>query len=227
MRTTRRLHNGETLSLEVPTAAGLPPSATISVLSHDGQELEINSGSTHHLEHYLSTTGSTLTDQVQLRAGLTLRHGRFGGDPASGLAFAVAVGGHEVYGFTTPSLDLEGLTALLAQVQIQAGETGPVLTPGGSVTWSPFRTHDVAQVVELTSGGHALLDIRRTRSGVTRPSGGGLKVSGGRLSRSAPDDRAQYAVLETASFVVYGIPGTVADLDTVASTLGQVRAELA
>lgn len=227
MRTTRRLHNGETLALDVPDAAGLPPAAAISVLSQDGLELEINSGSAHHLEHYLATSGSTLTHEVQLRDGLTLRHGRHGGDPASGLAFAVAVGDHEVYGFTVPTLDLEGLTALLSQVQFAPGPDGPVLTPGGSVQWSPFRTHDIAQVVELTSGGHALLDIRRTRSGVTRPSTAGLDVRGGRLSRSAEADRAHYAVLEAPDFIVYGIPGTIEDMDTVASTLGQITAELA
>lgn len=227
MRTTRALHNGETLALEVPGASALPPAAAISVLSQDGLELEINSGSAHHLEHYLATSGSTLTHEVQLRGGVVLRHGRYGGDPASGLAFSIAVGDHEVYGFTVPSLDLEGLTALLSQVEFQAGAEGPVLTPGGSVEWSPFRTHDVAQVVELTSGGHALLDVRRTRNGVTRPSGSGIDVRGGRLSRSAESERAHYAVLEAPAFVVYGIPGTIEDMDTVASTLGQVTAELA
>ncbi|WP_109472738.1 hypothetical protein [Ornithinimicrobium cavernae] len=227
MRTTRRLHTGETLLLDVPAAAGLPPAASISVLAHDGLELEVNSGVAHHLEHYLSVSGSTLTDEVRLRTGVTLRHGRYGGDPASGLAFAVAVGGHEVYGFTVPTLDLEGLSAVLSQVELTATPDGPVLTPSGSVDWSPYRTHDVAQVVELSTGGHALLDVRRTRTGVTRPSGAGVDVRGGRLSRSAEDERAHYAVLEAPAFVVYGIPGTIEDLDTVATTLSQVTAELA
>lgn len=227
MRTTRHLHNGETLALDVPGASDLPPSAAISVLSQDGLELEVNSGSARHLEHYLTTSGSTLTDEVRLRTGVTLRHGRYGGDPASGLAFSIAVGDHEVYGFTVPTLDLEGLTALLSQVDLAADANGPVLTPSGSVQWSQFRTHDIAQVVELTSGGRALLDIRRTRNGVTRPSGAGLDVRGGRLSRSAEEDRAHYAVLEASAFVVYGIPGNVEDMDTIASTLSQVTAELA
>lgn len=227
MRTTRHLHNGEALALDVPAAAGLPAAAAISVLSQDGLELEINSGLAHHLEHYLATSGSTLTDQVQLRGGLTLRYGRYGGDPASGLAFSVTVGDHEVYGFTVPSLDLEGLSALLSQVDFMAHADGPILTPSGSVDWSPFRTHDIAQVVELPSGGHALLDIRRTRNGVTRPSGSGMDVRGGKLSRSAESERAHYAVLEAPAFVVYGIPGSLEDMDTVATTLGQVTAELA
>lgn len=226
MRTTRRLLNGETLVLDVPSAQELPPSASISVLAQDGLELELNSGGPGHLEHYLSVSGSTLTDQVQLRQGTTLRYGRYGGDPASGLAFSVQVGDHEVFGFTVPSLDLEGLSALLSQVEFTADPAGPVLTPGGSVDWSPFRTHDIAQVALLDSGQRTLLDVRRTRNGVTRPSGPGLDVRGGRLSRSSEEDRAHYAVLETAAFVVYGIPGTEGDLDEVATTLGQVTAEL-
>ena len=226
MRTTRRLFSGETLVLDVPAAQALPPSASISVLTQDGVELEVNSGGTGHLEHYLSVSGSTLTDTVQLRQGETLRYGRHGGDPASGLAFSVQVGDHEVFGFTVPSLDLEGLSALLSQVTFTADPAGPVLEPGGSVEWSPFRTHDVAQVAQLASGQHALLDIRRTRNGVTRPSGPGLQVRGGRLSRSAEEDRALYAVLETSAFVVYGIPGTEGDVDEVASTLSETTAEL-
>ena len=227
MRTTRRLHNGETLVLEVPDATSLPPSAAISVLTSDGLELEVNSGGAGHLEHYLSVSGSTLTDEVGLRNGVTLRYGRYGGDPASGLAFSVRVGDHEVYGFTVPSLDLEGLSALLSQVEFTADAAGPVLTPGGSVEWSPFRTHDVAQVADLGGGQHALLDVRRTRNGITRPTGPGLDVRGGRLSRSSEEERANYAVLEASAFVVYGIPGTEDGIDAVATSLSQVTAELA
>lgn len=227
MRTTRRLFNGETLVLDVPSAQALPPAATISVLTQDGLELEVNGGGPEHLEHYLSVSGSTLTAEVQLRQGLVLRYGRYGADPASGLAFSVRVGEHEVFGFTVPSLDLEALTALLSQVELTADPAGPVLTPGGSVDWSPFRTHDVAQVARLDSGTHALLDVRRTRNGVTRPSGPGLDVRGGRLSRSADEEHARYAVLETSAFVVYGIPGTEADADEVVNVLSQATAELA
>lgn len=67
MRTTRNLLNGETLVLDVPDATELPPSAAISVLAQDGLELEVNSGSPDHLQHYLSVSGSTLTDEVALR----------------------------------------------------------------------------------------------------------------------------------------------------------------
>lgn len=226
MRATRNLLNGETLVLDVPDATELPPSAAISVLAQDGLELEVNSGSPDHLQHYLSVSGSTLTDEVALRTGATLRYGRYGGDPAQGLAFSVSVGDFEVYGFTVPSVDLEALSALLSQVELTPQAAGPVLSPAGSVSWSDYRTHDVAQVVHLTGNGRLLLDVRRTRSGVTRPSGTGLDVRGGRLSRSADDERAHYAVLEAAAFVVYGIPGTEDDVDTVTSTLSQVTAEL-
>jgi hypothetical protein len=226
MRTTRNLLNGETVVLDVPDATELPPSAAISVLAHDGLELEVNSGSQAHLEHYLSVSGSTLTDEVQLRPGPTLRYGRYGGDPDQGLAFSVGVGDHEVYGFTVPSVDLEALSALLSQVEFSAQDAGPVLIPTGAVSWSDYRTHDVAQVVHLAGSDRILLDVRRTRSGVTRPTGPGLDVRGGRLSRSAEEERAHYAVLEAPAFVVYGIPGTVEDVDTVASTLSQVTAEL-
>jgi len=89
------------------------------------------------------------------------------------------------------------------------------------------RLHDVAQVVHLGSGHHALLDVRRTRNGVTRPTGPGLDVAGGRLSRSAENERAHYAVLEAAAFVVYGIPGVEDDVDAVATTLSRLTAELA
>lgn len=227
MRTTRRLINGETLVLDVPDAGSMPPATAISVLAQDGLELEVNSGGPGHLEHYLAVSGSTLTAEIQLRNGATLRHGRYGGDPAQGLAFSVRVGEHEVYGFTVPSLDLEGLSALLSQVEFTTHADGPAIAPGGSVTWSDFRTHDVAQVVQLDQGRRALLDVRRTRTGGTRPSGPGLDVLGGRLSRSAKDERAHYAVLEAAAFVIYGIPGTEEDVDALATSLSQVTAELA
>lgn len=226
MRTTRNLLNGEALLLDVPDAEAMPEPATVSVLAQDRLELELTSGGPGHLEHYLSASGSALTHEVQLRGGATLRHGRHGGDPAQGLVFSVRVGGHEVYGSTVPALDLEGLSALLSHVELADDPAGPVLTPTGPVGWSDHRTHDVAQVVHLAGGSWALLDVRRTRSGVTRPSGPGLEVRGGRLSRSAEDERVRYAVLETSAFVVYGIPGTEADVDAVATTLSTVTAEL-
>ena len=225
MRTTRNLLNGETLVIDVPGADALPEPAAVSVLARDGTELELTSGRQVHLEHYLSASGTRLTHEVQLRDGTTLRHGRYGGDPDRGLAFSARVGDHEVYGFTVPTPDLEGLTAVLSHVDLVADPDGPALTPTGPVAWSCHRTHDVAQVVHLGPS-RILLDVRRTRSGTTRPSGPGLDVRGGRLSRSAEDERVHYAVLETPSFVVYGIPGLEADVDAVSTTLSTVTAEL-
>lgn len=226
MRRTRRLLNGDTVTLDVPSAAGLPDSTAISVLSVDGAELEVTSGSAQDLEFYLSLSGSTLTGRVNLSSGPELRYGRYGGDPASGLAFAVAVGAHEVYGFTTPSLDVEGLAAHLAQVGFEPGAHGPALRPAGSVSWSTYRTHTLAQVVQLDAGRGMLLDIRR--SVTPRLSGSqGLDVRGGRLSRSAPEERHPYAILESADFVTYGIPGDELDLDLVANVLTDVTTELA
>lgn len=226
MRSQRHLLNGETLVLDVPDAARLAEATAISVLTHSDRELEVNSGTTDHLEHYLSISGSTLTEEVGLRTGLTLRHGRYGGDPQQGLSFAVRVGDHEVYGFTTPEVDLEALSALLSSVDLEPGGSGPVLTPSGEVSWSDYRTHDVAQVVHRADGSRYLLDVRRTRAGVTRPSGPGIDVAGGRLSRSPEDERASYVVLEARDFIVYGIPGSDDGMDAVAEALSQVTAEL-
>lgn len=226
MRTQRHLLNGETLVLDVPGADVLPAPTAISVLSQGGRELEITSGTAEHLEHYLSLSGSALTDEVGLRTGLQLRHGRYGGDPQQGLAFSVQVGEHEVYGFTTPELDAEALGALLSSVEMEPGTAGPVLAPTGEVTWSDYRTHDVAQVVQRPDGSRYLLDVRRARAGVSRPSGPGLDVRGGKLSRSPEDERGTYVVLETSDFIVYGIPGSEDALDGVADALGQVTAEV-
>ena len=228
MQTTRRLLNGETLLLDVPDAAALPGSTTISVLSLDGVELEVNGGSSDDLDFYLSLSGTSLTEEVRLRGGEPLRCGRYGGDPASGWAFALRVGDHEVYGFTVPTMDLEELTAHLAQVDAEADPDGPALRPGGHVSWSTYRTHTVAQVVDLGAADGYLLDLRRTRSGSTPPEGtSGVQVRGGLLARSSGDERHAYAVLEAPAFVSYGIPGDQTDLDVVATSLASVTTELA
>jgi hypothetical protein len=225
MRTTRRLLNGDTVTLDVPSATALPESTAIGVLSLDGAELELTSGSPAALEFYLSLSGSALTGQLSLRSGPVLRHGRYGGDPASGLAFAVAVGDHEVYGFTPPSMDAETLAGFLTQVGFEPGRQGPALRLGGGVTWSTYRTHTLAQVVRTGDERGLLLDVRRTVN--PRLSGSaGIDVKGGRLSRSAPEERHAYAILEATDFVTYGIPGDESDLDMVAGVLAQVTTEL-
>lgn len=225
MRKTRRLLNGDALVLDVPDASALPGSTAISVLSLGGQELEVNSGTAADLEFYLSISGSTLSSELTLRDGALLRYGRYGGDPASGLAFAIAAGDHEIYGFTAPSLDIETLTSHLASVRVQPHPDGPSLALSGEVSWSEYRTHTVAQVVQLGPEQGFLLDVRRTRTDdIARH--GGVEVRGGWLSRSAPEERHAYAVLEAAHFVSYGIPGDQGNLDLVAGVLSSVSTEL-
>lgn len=226
MRKNRRLLNGDLLALQVPDAAALPGSTAISVLSLDDHELEVNSGTAADLEFYLSISGSQLTDEVTLRDGSALRYGRHGADPASGFVFAVAVGEHHVYGFTVPTMDIETLTSYLAGVTFRPHEDGPTLELSGSVTWSQYRTHTVAQVVDLSQGQGFLLDVRRTRTGDIARDGAGMEVPGGWLTRSSTEERHAYAVLEATDFVSYGIPGDQGDVDLVATVLSGVTTEL-
>lgn len=228
MRTARRMLNGDLLTLDVPDAEHLPGSTAVSVLSLDGRELELSSGPPEALEHYLSMSGSRLDRQLTLRSGHVLRHGRYGGDAALGHAFSVTLGGHELFGFTTPATDLETLSGALSEVGLEAGADGPVVRPAGSVTWSEYRTHGVAQVVHLADGQGYLLDVRRTRPGTTAPDqdAAGVAVRGGRLSRSSEQERHAYAVLEADAFVCYGIPATAQDLDRVATSMAGVLAGL-
>ncbi len=227
MLRSRRLLNGETLVLDVPDASALPGSTAISVLSLGEVELEINAGNVEDLDFYLSLSGTELTGALQIRTGTTLRHGRHGGDPAAGIALAMSVGEHEVYGITVPSTDLEMLAAHLADIELVAHPDGPSVRTGGTVAWSAYRTHSVAQAVDLGAGEGYLLDLRRTRSGQAPTSGaGGLQARGGLLSRSSPQERHAYAILESADFLSYGIPGEQTDLDLVASSLAGVRTDL-
>lgn len=226
MRKNRRLLNGDLLTLEVPDADALPGSTAISVLSLDGQELELNSGTAGDLEFYLSISGSELTGEAVLRDGTTLRYGRYGGDPDSGFAFSVTVGEHEVYGFTVPAMDVEALTSYLASVAFESGAEGPVLTLSGPVGWSQYRTHTVAQVVDLPAGEGFLMDIRRTRTDDIARENAGVEVDGGWLTRSSEQERHAYAVLEASDFVTYGIPGEQGDLDQVATVLSGTTTEL-
>jgi hypothetical protein len=221
----RRLLNGDTVVIDVPAAADLPPATAVSVLSLDGRELEVTSGGPDALAFYLSLSGSRLTRQLTLRSGPVLRHGWHGDDPDGGLVFSVPVGAYEVFGFTTPDLDVEALAGYLADVVFEPGTHGPALRPGGRVTWSASRTHTVAQVVDTAPGSGILLDVRRTVTPRMSRSEG-LPVRGGRLSRSDPQERHPYAILEARDFVTYGIPGTEDDLDLVAGVLADITTEL-
>lgn len=238
METTHRLLNGEGVRIDVPGAAGLPGGTSISVLSLEGAgAMEVTGGREADLGFFLEVTGTDLAREVVLRDGRTLRHGRFHGDPAQGLGWAVALdGGHHLFGHTVPVLDVEELSGFLADVDVQVDALGPVLTPTGRTSWAAHRTHTVAQVVELTgalgadgSGGTGyLLDVRRTKSGRTpQREGAGVQVRGGLLTRSGDAEQHRYGILESADFVSYGLPGSDEAVDSVLTSLSEVVVELA
>lgn len=243
MQTTHRLLNGEAVRIDVPDALTLPGGTSLAVLALEGAgEMQVTAGRAADLAFFLQVTGTSLDREVALRGGGTLRHGRYAGDPAQGLGWSMALGEHgehgehELFGFTLPTVDLEALTGFLADVDVQADPVGPVLTPHGRVTWSPYRTQSVAQVVELPApaagggdGGFGyLLDSRRARTGYLdgdRPETG-VQVRGGRLSRSGEQERQRYGVLEGRDFVTYGLPGQDEAVDLVLTSLAEVVVEL-
>lgn len=234
MRTRRRLLHGDLVEIDVPDATELPGGTAVSVLlvqaAAGEQELEVTGGTAADRDHYLGLSGTRLTGTVSLRTGGEVRYGRYGDDPAQGVAFALGVGEHWVYGFTTPGTDAETLAGTLARVSTRDTPEGAVLEPGGDVGWSPHRAHVVTQVVRLADdpdGGERgyLLDVRRAPGAGDRDSAG-VEVRGGLLSRSAVEERHAYAVLEAPDFVSYGIPGGAEQLDLVASSLAQVTTEL-
>lgn len=237
MQTTHRLLGGEAVRMDVPDAVGLPGGTSIGVLALDGAgEMEVTSGREGDLAFFLEVTGTTLDRETTLRDGRTLRHGRFGGDPAQGLGWSLDLDGRHLYGFTLAHLDLEALTGFLGDIDIQVDTLGPVLTPAGRVTWSDYRAQKIAQVVELSGrfgpdgdgGVGYLLDSRRTRTGQVqgdRPEAG-VRVRGGLLTRSSAQERHRYGVLESADFVTYGLPGQDEGVDAVLTSLSEVVVEV-
>jgi hypothetical protein len=237
MQTTHRLLNGEAVRIDVPDAVGLPGGTSLGVLALEGAgEMQVTSGAAADLDFFLRVTGTALDREVALRDGRTLHHGRFAGDPAQGIGWAMTLGEHRIFGFTLPSMDLEGLTGFLADVDLREDPLGPVLTPGGRVAWSPYRTLSLAQVVELpvpeAAGGQDgfgyLLDVRRARTGYLdgdRPETG-TPVRGGRLTRSGDEERHRYGVLEGRDFVSYGLPGQDEAIDLVLTSLSEALVEL-
>lgn len=237
MQTTHRLLNGEVVRIEVPDAVALPGGTSLGVLALEGAgEMQLTAGRAADLAFFLQVTGTTLGRETALRGGHVLRHGRYAGDPAQGIGWSITLGEHELFGFGVPTLDLEALTGFLADVDVQADPLGPVLTPRGRVSWSPYRTLSVAQVVELPApasvggdGGFGyLLDSRRARTGYLdgdRPETG-LQVRGGRLTRSGEQERQRYGVLESRDFVTYGLPGEDEAVDVVLTSLAEVVVEL-
>lgn len=242
MQASRRLLSGELVRIDVPDAAGLPDGTAIGVLDlEEFGQLEVTGGSEESLAVYLQLTGTTLDRELTLADGRVLRHGRFGGDPTQGFGWALEAGqgtGQHVYGFTYPFMELELLTAYLAEVTVRADGHGPWLELSGRVGWSAHRTRTVAQVVELdgalgADGGGGLgylIDARLARTSfethdtdVTRQ---GVQVRGGALSRSSAQERHQYVVLESADFVSYGMPGGDGTVDAVARSMAEALVEL-
>lgn len=238
MQTTHRLLNGEVARIDVPDAIGLPGGTSLGVLALEGAgEMQVSAGQRADLDFFLQVTGTVLDREVALRDGGTLRYGRHAGDPAQGVGWSMTVGEHELFGFTLPTVDLEALTGFLADLDVRPDPLGPVLTPAGRLSWSPYRTLSIAQVVELPvpeeSGGGRdgfgyLLDIRRARTGYLdgdRPEAG-ARVRGGRLTRSGDGERHRYGVLEGQDFVSYGLPGQDEAVDIVLTSLSEVLVEL-
>lgn len=231
MQTRRRLLNGEAALIDAPDAAGLPGGTAISVLALDGTgEMEVNGGREADLSFFLEVTGTTLERDLALRGGRTVRYGRFGGDPQQGLAWSIVLGGHHVYGFGLPTLTLEALAGFLTDVEMQADDLGAVLTPTGRTSWSQYRTHTLAQVVELAPAAATgyLLDIRRARTGQlqTGRAESGVRVRGGLLTRSGDQEQHRYGILEGEDFISYGLPGTDEGVDAVLTSLSQLSVEL-
>ncbi|QFG67415.1 hypothetical protein [Ornithinimicrobium pratense] len=236
MQTTHRLLNGEAVRIDVPDAVDLPGGTSLGVLALEGAgEMQVTAGSPADLSFFLQITGTALDREVALRGGRMLRHGRYAADPAQGVGWAIDVGEHQLFGFTLPTVDLESLTGFLTDVDVQADPLGAVLTPGGRVTWSPYRTLSIAQVVELpppAEGGGSegygyLLDSRRARTGGLDGDRPGVPVRGGRLTRSGEQERHRYGVLESRDFVTYGLPGEDEAVDLVLTSLSEVLVELA
>lgn len=228
MRIITTLLNGEKVVVEVPDAQLTAPVRT-SVLSTGGVEVEVNGGSPQSADFYVSSTGSTLTQELTLRSGQRLRVGALGG--GKGTAFVVDVDGdgdgdlgtEAVFGPAPPGVSLEALAALLSAAQPKMTPDGAALTPSGEVTWSTYRTHDLVVPVEVTGGQRYLLDVRRAFS-LGRPGEGpvGKRVEGGLLSRSE-EEEGRHVILEAPDHVAYGIPLPGTDLDVLVQSMSGVR----
>lgn len=221
MRHQTMLLNGEPATIEVPRAKLLAPVRT-SVLIAGDDEVEVNAGRPAAADFFAESTETRLSRELTLLGGRSVRVGRLGGDPASGWAFRVDVGDDVLFGAAPAAMSLEAVVGLLSSAGIGRRERGLYLRPSGPVSWSPYRTHDLAQTAEPTGGAAFLLDVRRAHG----PSGKrGARVRGGWLSRSQAGDRV-HVVLEAPEFVVYGIPPGETGLDAVVRALADTTVSL-
>lgn len=224
MQITTTLLNGETTVVDVPDARNLGPPVRTSVLLAGGVEVEVNAGTPEAADFFVSSTGSALAQSLTLRTGQTLRTGALGG--GTGLVFVVEVGTDAVFGPAPPALGLEALATLLSAAALSSGPDGPSFAPTGSVSWSPYRTHDVVLPVEVGSSQHYVLDVRRAFDlGPTGERVKGVPVTGGLLTRSDPDDNL-HVILEAPGHVAYGIPLPETDLDVLVESMSAVRVSL-
>jgi hypothetical protein len=222
MQARRWFIGGEVVDVDVPGARELPDSVAVGVLAVDGLELELSSGTGAALEFFLAATDSALTWEYELRSGVPLRCGRYGGDGGGGYVFAVAPGAGEVFGWAAPSYSPERLAVHLNHVRIEDRSGHPVVTPGGPVRWSDTRPPSVAQQVNLSAANGYLLDIRQARPVGASTRSRGAQVRGGYLSRSGPQQNRPHVVLESDRFVAYGLPTPGTPLDEVVESMADL-----
>lgn len=220
MQITTTLLNGEVVVLDVPDATLTAPVRT-SVLSTGGVEIEVNAGAAESADFYVSSTGSTLTQELTLRSGQRLRTGSLGG--GTGTAFVVDVADEVVFGPAPPAMSVEALAALLSATAPEMTAEGVALTPRGDVTWSTYRTHDLVVPVDVSGGQRYLLDVRRAFTlGERGPAPVGKRVAGGLLSRSE-EGEGRHVILEAPDHVAYGIPLPGTDPDVLVQSMSGVR----
>lgn len=221
MKYQTSLLTGEPVTIDVPDGTLTRPVRT-SVLMDSGVELEVNAGASEAADFYLDSMQTRLSGAVQLTGGLSLRIGALGGDPKAGLAYQVTTSTDEVlFGSAAPSTTLEGLARTLAAARIGRGPRGVQLAPSDQMAWSPYRSHDLNQTVRLDASDGYLLDVRRVGQRGA-PSKVGVRVRGGRLTRSLPGSPS-HVVLETPDFVVYGVPNGATSLDRLATSMSRVE----
>lgn len=222
MRSDIAFVTGEEARVVVPDATALPDPVATAVVMLRGRELEVNAGSPASLQFFLSTTGSRLAAKVELRNGLVLRHGALGGRPATGRVYALTVGAHRLYGSCGARVGVADLAAWFARVAARPSPAGPSLRLGSGQAWARRMPSAVAQVVDLGADRGFLLDVRAARP--AKPgAAAGLEVEGGRLSRSAPQERDPYLVLDTERALAYAIPRPGTPIDQVTEAMTRVR----
>ncbi len=227
MKSTRTLVPGVRVGISVPDAQGLPSPVSSAVFVERGREVELNTATTRGRDFFLTSTGSRLTRSLELRGGRLLRHGALGGRPASGRVFSIAVGKDHVFGSCGARITLADLAGSLSRMRLVAGRDGASVVLGRQQAWAARMPASLAQVVQLPGPDRGfLLDVREAAPRPGTGRGPGLEVEGGRLSRSGPDERVPYVVLDAARIVAYALPLPGTPLDLVSDVMGRIRVEV-